>query len=96
VERGSPRPYTSVVLFDHHRQQLRDPIRRYVDVLAGLRAEAIVPIFRRPVIAIVYEFTEPLVNEARSAPTRAGASLGSQRNCSQSLLVYRRRLQSVK
>ena len=72
MERGSLRPYTSVVLFDHHRQQLRDPIRRYVDVLSGLRAEAIVPIFRRPVIAIVYEFTEPLVNEAVSPQTAIG------------------------
>jgi len=32
------------------------------------------------VIAIVYEFTEPLVHEARCAATRASASLNAQRD----------------
>jgi len=33
-------PYrSSVVVFDHHPQQLRYPIRCYVDLLTGLRAE---------------------------------------------------------
>lgn len=50
----------SVILLNHHPQQLRDPIRRDVDVLAGLRAEAIVPILRSLVVACMYEFTESL------------------------------------
>src|SRR5262245_862243 len=59
---------SSVVLFDHHPQQLRDAVDRHVDVLTGLGAEAIVPALGRQVIAIVYEFTEPIVHEAGVRP----------------------------
>ena len=56
----------SVVLLNHHAQQLRDPVRSHVDVLTRLRAEAVVPVLRVRVIAIVYELTESLVQLIRS------------------------------
>src|SRR6185369_11403828 len=34
----------SIVLFNHQSQQLRNAVRRHIGVLAGLRAEAVVPI----------------------------------------------------
>jgi hypothetical protein len=74
-----------VILLNHHPQQIRDPIRGDVDVLAGLRAEAIVPILGGQEIARVYEFTESFVHEARRAATRAGASLSSQGYCPRNL-----------
>jgi len=47
-----PQVDSSIVLFNHHPQQLRNPVRRDVDVLTRLSAEAVVPILRRQVIAI--------------------------------------------
>lgn len=67
-----------VVLFDHHPQQLRDPIRGHIDALPGLRAEVVIPHRGIGVKPVGFEFRESLVYEARCAPTAAGATFRSQ------------------
>jgi len=63
----------SVILFDHRPRQLRYAICSYVDVLARLHADNVVPVLRVRVVAFVLEFGTSLVHHTGSATTRASA-----------------------